>query len=80
MALLEVDRDEEFAPIKNAVGPGVPDSPATALDLLLAVHCRVHSTPGPDSSNIRHQEESTNLSLLKAYVGGQSRTVADTEI
>ncbi|CAM6009300.1 unnamed protein product [Sphagnum balticum] len=80
VALLEVDRDEEFAPIKNAVGPGVPDSPATALDLLLALHCRVHSTPGPDSSNIRHQEESTNLTLLKAYVGGQSRTVADTEI
>ena len=30
-AALEIDREQEFAPVKNASGEGVSDSPATAL-------------------------------------------------
>jgi UDP-N-acetylglucosamine/UDP-N-acetylgalactosamine diphosphorylase len=63
VALLEVKREEEFAPIKNAVGPGVADSAATACDLLLALHQKVCSFPTLEKTT----EESL---LLKAYAGG----------
>lgn len=63
VVLLEVKREEEFAPIKNAVGPGVADSAATACDLLLALHQQVCSLPTLEKST----EE---LLLLKAYAGG----------
>ena len=36
--VFEVQREEEFAPIKNASGPGIPDSPATAAEQLCATH------------------------------------------
>ena len=39
-ALFEVRRDEEFAPVKNAPGQGLPDSPDTARDAILALHKR----------------------------------------
>jgi len=34
-AIMEVDREEEFAPVKNAEGE---DSPATALDMMIRLH------------------------------------------
>lgn len=37
-ALFEVKREEEFAPVKNAPGQGLSDSPDTARDALLALH------------------------------------------
>jgi UDP-N-acetylglucosamine/UDP-N-acetylgalactosamine diphosphorylase len=37
-ALFEVRREEEFAPVKNAPGQGLPDSPDTARDAILALH------------------------------------------
>jgi UDP-N-acetylglucosamine/UDP-N-acetylgalactosamine diphosphorylase len=37
-ALLEVSRDEEFAPVKNANGLGAVDTPDTARALVLACH------------------------------------------
>lgn len=36
--VFEVQREEEFAPIKNASGPGIPDSPATAAEQLCTAH------------------------------------------
>lgn len=39
-ALFEVRREEEFAPVKNAPGQGLPDSPDTARDAILALHKR----------------------------------------
>lgn len=38
--LMEVRRLEEFAPVKNASAPGVPDSPETARATLLSLHRR----------------------------------------
>jgi hypothetical protein len=46
VAVLEVERGEEFAPIKNASGPGVPDSPDTARDMVLAYHKRLLTSAG----------------------------------
>lgn len=63
VVLLEVNREEEFAPIKNAVGPGVADSAATACDLLLTLHQQVCSLPTSEKTT-------KDLLLLKAYVGG----------
>lgn len=37
-ALFEVARGDEFAPVKNAPGQGLPDSPDTARDAILALH------------------------------------------
>jgi UDP-N-acetylglucosamine/UDP-N-acetylgalactosamine diphosphorylase len=39
-ALFEVRREEEFAPVKNAPGQGLPDSPDTAREAILALHKR----------------------------------------
>ena len=36
----QVRRDEDFAPVKNAPGQGLPDSPDTARDAILALHKR----------------------------------------
>lgn len=36
----QVRREEEFAPVKNAPGQGLPDSPDTARDAILALHRR----------------------------------------
>lgn len=46
VTVLEVERGEEFAPIKNASGPGVPDSPDTARDMVLAYHKRLLTSAG----------------------------------
>ena len=56
-----MNREEEFAPIKNAVGPGVADSAATATELLLALKRRVNSFL-PKAGTV-----SKGFALLKAY-------------
>ena len=40
VAVLEVERGEEFGPVKNAFGEGVVDSAETARELLLALHAK----------------------------------------
>lgn len=64
VALLEVSREEEFAPIKNAVGPGVADTAATARELIVSLHQRVDSLSETEM-------EKQGFLLLKAYAGGQ---------
>ncbi|KAG0567627.1 hypothetical protein KC19_7G149500 [Ceratodon purpureus] len=65
VALLEVNRNEEFAPIKNASGEGIPDTAETARDMLLALQNRLSST-SPEAG----QDGETNSSLLRAYICG----------
>lgn len=71
VALLEVDRTEEFAPIKNAIREGVPDTAETARDLVLALHKRISATSQIGKPEARGQSEDNQiLTLLQAYVGG----------
>ena len=35
---MQARREEEFAPVKNAPGQGLPDSPDTARDAILHLH------------------------------------------
>jgi hypothetical protein len=66
VALLEVNRNEEFAPIKNGVGEGVPDTAETARDMVLALQNRLSSTPAEAGQD---DDENTS-SLLRAYICG----------
>lgn len=67
VALLEVHREEEFAPVKNAAGPGVPDTVDTARELVLGLQrrlseCSFSEPPSPRAQLIRN--------VLVAYLGG----------
>lgn len=55
VAVLEVERGEEFAPIKNASGDGVPDSPATARDMVLSYHKRLLRAAGLESNGVAEE-------------------------
>lgn len=68
VAVLEVDRNEEFAPIKNGVGPGITDTAETARDLVLALQNRFPSSSHVDESG---QDGENYSSLLRAYVCGK---------
>lgn len=70
VALLEVDRTEEFAPIKNASGEAVPDTAETARDLVLALQKRISSTSQLSKQGAGLSEDNQILTLLQAYVGG----------
>ncbi|PRW59645.1 UDP-N-acetylglucosamine diphosphorylase 2-like isoform B [Chlorella sorokiniana] len=64
-ALLEVRREEEFAPVKNAPGHGLPDSPDTARDAILALHRRwVEAAGGRVTA-----AEGVEVSPLVSYAG-----------
>lgn len=65
VAVLEVVRDEEFAPIKNAVGPGIPDTAETARDLVLALQNRLCSQVEESADN------ENGSALLRAYICGK---------
>lgn len=67
VAVLEVDRDEEFAPIKNGVGPGISDTAETARDMVLALQNRLCSTSQVDVS----ADDENHSSLLRAYICGK---------
>lgn len=62
---MEVKREEEFAPIKNADGPGVADTAATASELLLALKRKVSMVPF---------QAGKGFALLKAYAGGATES------
>ena len=38
MAVMQVERSEQFSPVKNKAGEGVPDSPQTSRDMFSALH------------------------------------------
>lgn len=40
VVLIEVERSEEFLPVKNANAPGAKDCPQTARDSLMAMHTK----------------------------------------
>jgi len=68
VAVLEVDRNEEFAPIKNGAGPGISDTAETARDLVLALQNRFSSSSQEDESG---QEGENHSSLIRAYICGK---------
>jgi UDP-N-acetylglucosamine/UDP-N-acetylgalactosamine diphosphorylase len=67
VALLEVEREEEFAPIKNSVGA---DSKETARNMVLALQNRHSSLSQENESGFC--DGLSPMSLLKAYAFGGS--------
>jgi UDP-N-acetylglucosamine/UDP-N-acetylgalactosamine diphosphorylase len=67
VALLEVHREEEFAPVKNAAGPGVPDTVNTARDLVLRLQRRLASSTVSEPQSSRFQ---LTRKIRLAYLGG----------
>ncbi len=66
MAVLEVDRAEEFAPVKNPPTAGV-DSPATARRLILDLHRRWARAAGLSGQELEGLE--VEVSPLTSYAG-----------
>lgn len=67
MAVLNVEREAEFAPVKNKSGEGVADSPDTARALILNLHRRWAETAGvPAAALAGHDVE---VSPLTSYAG-----------
>lgn len=64
MAALEVEREEEFAPVKNTEGE---DSPKTAKDLILNLHKRWLINAGVDRYLLENKE--IEISPLISYYG-----------
>lgn len=67
MAVLEVERAAEFAPVKNKSGEGVPDSPATARQMILDLHRRWALEAGLPEASLQGME--VEVSPLVSYAG-----------
>jgi len=67
MAVLEVERAAEFAPVKNKTGEGVADSPATARALITGLHRRWAEAAGVSDSLLAGRE--VEVSPLTSYAG-----------
>ncbi len=67
VALLEVEREEEFAPIKNSMGA---DSEETARNMVLALQNRQSSLSQENESGFC--DWLSPMSLLKTYAFGGS--------
>ena len=67
MAVLEVERAAEFAPVKNRSGEGVSDSPATARALILDLHRLWAQQAGLPESRLAEKE--VEVSPLTSYAG-----------
>ncbi|CAM6105139.1 unnamed protein product [Calypogeia fissa] len=67
VALLEVHRNEEFAPVKNAAGPGIPDTVDTARELVLGLQRQLSSSTVPNPQSPQHR---LIKKILVAYLGG----------
>ncbi|KAJ1663413.1 UDP-N-acetylglucosamine pyrophosphorylase [Coemansia sp. RSA 1813] len=68
MAILEVDRKDQFSPLKNAPGTGV-DCPETSRSDLIAQCIRFAEAAGATVQVIDGQEPSFEISPLVSYAG-----------
>ncbi|EQB87596.1 hypothetical protein M918_08265 [Clostridium sp. BL8] len=64
MAALEVEREEEFAPVKNKEGE---DSPETAKELILNLHKKWLTNAGFDKTTV--EKNQIEVSPLASYYG-----------
>lgn len=64
MAALEVEREEEFAPVKNKEGE---DSPETAKELILNLHKKWLTNAGFDKTTV--EKNQIEVSPLTSYYG-----------
>ncbi len=67
MAVLEVDRAAEFAPVKNKSGEGVADTPATARRMILDLHRRWARDAGLPEDSLQGMD--VEVSPLTSYAG-----------
>lgn len=67
MAVMNVGREAEFAPVKNKSGEGVADSPDTARALILALHRRWAEAAGVEAAALAGRE--VEVSPLTSYAG-----------
>ncbi|KAJ2839769.1 UDP-N-acetylglucosamine pyrophosphorylase [Coemansia sp. 'formosensis'] len=68
MAILEVDRRDQFSPLKNAPGSGV-DCPETSREDLIAQCIRFAEAAGASVEKIDGREPSFEISALVSYAG-----------
>ncbi|KAL3700076.1 hypothetical protein R1sor_018098 [Riccia sorocarpa] len=69
VALLEVAREEEFAPVKNAPAAGVADTVDTARCLMKSLTKRLPPlTPSKTGTQIRHLVRNLNVAYMGAHI------------
>jgi UDP-N-acetylglucosamine pyrophosphorylase len=67
MAVLEVEREAEFAPVKNRSAEGVVDSPDTARRMILDLHRRWALAAGVPEASLKGMD--VEVSPLVSYAG-----------
>ena len=68
-AILEVNREEEFSPVKNAPGSGSTDSPDTARSIIMALHRRWAEAVGATFNTADASDVPFEISPLVSYAG-----------
>lgn len=80
-ACMEVKREEEFSPLKNAKGTGEDDPDTSKQDILNQGRRWVQNVGGMVESEVAPEETGVEVSPLVSYVGpGESRVVSSSPL